>query len=537
MIINRRVSWLFILFAWSILASIVGRQDVFALEPRPPGPDRYTGLTEKYTRYLWWLVSWSSNKVACLIEVEHEGLPTAGEVYAACGSTLYNQWIATQPCTVSSTDPRSCTGYYLHFVAAEEASRQLVVPLPAPVVWVSLENCIPYASSHRCNGLPTLVLTGEEPLSGYSILRLEGTIDDQPFVCDPICQVDLGPTDSDGMLIQFWAYSSYGDSSQVFEARVRVSRSDDPADTAWYVDVLSTQWRGAPIAPCALTWNQFPPVGGLTGWLSSPDTPQELASNIPYEYLAGNLIRSGVVDASACTDGGLLANGYASPCGSEIAYPAVEDWQNRFDDLIFFAAREVGVPAQLLKNIFSRESQFWPGVTPQRPEAGLGQLTDNGADTTLLWNRPFFEQFCPTVLDASTCQKGYPHLDEQKRAALRTALVESVDAFCPDCPLGIDLEEAEASVTVFAETLLAGCSQTAMVLDLNYPNPNPPPSYEDLWRFTLVNYNAGPGCLGLAVDATAKSNQPLDWAHVATHFTPVCSSALDYVNDVTSSLP
>jgi hypothetical protein len=524
------------LFVLLSAASLPGRK-VSAAGPQPPGPDRYAVVDEEYIRYVWWLVPWSGSQAACEIRIEHDGLPTGVEVYAACGQALYDKWTVTHPCAASSTDPQSCAGYYLHFVASETASRPVAAPLPPPVVWVSLENCIPYASSHRCDGLPTLVLTGEEPLAGYSILRLEGFVDDRPFVCDPICQVDLGPTDSDGMLIQFWAYSSYGDSSQVFRARVRVSGSDDPADTSWYVDVLSSQWRGAPIAPCALTWNQFPPVGGLTGWLSSPDTPAELASNISYEYLAGNLIRSGAVDAGDCPDGGLLENGYASACGSEAARPAVEEWQNRFDSLIFTAAQEVGVPAQLLKNIFSRESQFWPGVTPQRPEAGLGQLTDNGADTTLLWNRPFFEQFCPGVLDDSTCRRGYPHLEEQQRALLRAALVQSVDAFCPDCPLGIDLAEAESSVSIFAETLLANCSQMGMVLDLNYPNPNPLPSYEDLWRFALVNYNAGPGCLGLAVDATAEDGEPLDWAHVSTHFTPVCSGALDYVNDIAMSIP
>lgn len=535
--LSRWVSLTTITLLLLLSANFVPGRDVSAAGTQPPGPDRYTVVNEEYVRYIWWLVPWSSSDAACQIEIEHEGLPDAGEVYAACGQALYDKWIATQPCAASSTDPASCAGYYLHFVAAETASRPVAVLLPPPVVWVSLDGCVPYASSHRCDSLPTLVLTGEEPLADHSILRLEGLIDDQPFVCDPTCQVDLAPTDADGLMIKFWAYSSYGDSSQVFQARVRVTGSNDPAVTSWYVDILSSQWRGAPLASCALTWNQFPPVGGLTGWLSSPDTPAELASNIPYDYLAGNLIKSGAVDVSACADGGLLENGYASACGSEAARPAVEEWQNRFDALIFAAAQEVGVPAQLLKNIFSRESQFWPGITPQRPEAGLGQLTDNGADTTLLWNRPFFEQFCPSVLDNSACGQVYPHLEDEQRAALRAALVQRVDAFCADCPLSLDLGEAEASVEIFAETLLANCSQMGMVLDLNYPNPNPPPSYEDLWRFALVNYNAGPGCLGLAIDATARHGEPLDWAHVSTHFTPVCSGAIDYVNDITVSPP
>lgn len=512
-------------------------RDVHAAGFMPPGPDRYEVITEAYSKGIWWLARWSNSSVACQIEVDHSGLPKAWEVLDACGQAIYDKWITTQSCTASASNPSSCSGYYLHYVKSEPATRLSARALPPPVVWVTLEGCIPYASSFRCEDPPVLVLTGEEPLANHSITSLGGIINEKNFSCDPVCQVDLAPTRPDGMVIKFWAFSSYGDSSEVFEARVRVRTMDDPNDVHWYVDVLSSQWRDAPVAPCALSWDVFPPVGGLTGWLASPESPVELASNIPYGYLAGNLISRGVVDASSCPDGGLQDNGYASTCGTEVSRQAVDEWQNRFDELIFTASRDVGIPAQLLKNIFSRESQFWPGVTILRSEAGLGQMTDNGADTTLLWNRPFYEQFCPTVMNGLDCQEGYPHLNDIQRAALRAALVQSVDAYCSDCPLSIDLDEAEASVSIFAETLLANCSQTGMVVDLNYPNPNPAPTYEDLWRFTLTNYNAGPGCLGLAIDATARFDEPLDWEHVSTHFTSVCSGAINYVNDVTSVSP
>lgn len=52
-----------------------------------------------------------------------------------------------------------------------------------------------------------------------------------------------------------------------------------------------------------------------------------MATNIPYEYLAANLIKQGVADASACIDGGLLENGMPSVCGVEAARNAVNDWQ------------------------------------------------------------------------------------------------------------------------------------------------------------------------------------------------------------------
>jgi hypothetical protein len=334
----------------------------------------------------------------------------------------------------------------------------------------------------------------------------------------------------------------------LFTAQVRVSRSDDPSDQAWYADVLSTQWRGDPLAGCSQIWGKFPTLGGTPDWLSTPQRPEDLATNVSYEYLAASLIKHGVVDGSTCDGGGLLPNGLATTCGLELARPAVNEWQNRYDSLIFSAAQQTGVPAQLLKNIFARESQFWPGAITGHTEAGLGQMTEGGADVVLMWNPSFYEQFCPSVLDQSVCgSKIYPQpetdweymgLHEIERSLLRKALVRSVDSICPDCSMGIDLDKADFSVGIFAQTLVANCKQTGKVIDLNYDSPPAEASsYEDLWRLTLVDYNAGPGCLGLAVDKTSSVGEPLDWEHLSSHLTPACQGALDYVNDISSTVP
>ncbi len=257
--------------------------------------------------------------------------------------------MASGPCDTAEQDPSACQGYYLHFYGSEPAQREVGTLLPPPVVWVNLDGCVPYNSSFRCAELPILVLIGEEPLDGESISSLAGRIDGRPFACDAICQVDLPPTRNDGLFLEFWANSTYGDSSELFTARVRVASLDDPKDQSWYVDILSTQWRGAPLAGCSQVWEVFPPVGGTPFWLSTPQISTDLATNIPYEYLSANLINSGVVDVSSCSDGGLLDNGLASVCGLETARDQVNQWQNRFDDLIQGAALETGVPAQLLK--------------------------------------------------------------------------------------------------------------------------------------------------------------------------------------------
>ena len=57
-------------------------------------------------------------------------------------------------------------------------------------------------------------------------------------------------------------------------------------------------------------------------------------------------------------------------------------------------------------------------------------------------------------------------------------------------------------------------------------------TYEDMWKFTLVNYNAGPGCLSLALNDAWSSEHEITWDTVSSHFTDVCAPARDYVNDI-----
>jgi hypothetical protein len=137
------------------------------------------------------------------------------------------------------------------------------------------------------------------------------------------------------------------------------------------------------------------------------------------------------------------------------------------------------------------------------------------------------------VLLDSVCRKGYPQLKTSDQATLRGALVRSADAFCADCPFGIDLRQADFSVSVFAETLEANCGQVGQIIynDLQTA-PGQVSSYEDLWKFTLVNYNAGPGCLSIAIEKTTAAGEPLDWQHLSQHLTPVCQGAIDYVEDI-----
>ncbi len=539
-----RNRWKKRLLTLSLLTVLVG--SVFASSSRglaapsqstaPPGPDRYAVTTVDYTKYFWWMIHWNEIEVECAIEVDHEGMPTPGDVYVDCGEELYDKWVNQKPC--KEFDVSLCDGYYVVLVDQQPAQKKISTKLQPPVVQVTLENCNPvYTSSTSiCELEPVLVLTGIEPLQGYTITGIEGLYGGQLFNCGPVCRLRLPVTNEEMFTLQFWAYSSYGDSSEPFEAQIRVATTDQGNPDQpfyWFVDVLSSQWAGVPVATCVEAWGVLPPVGGPPEWLSTPTQSEILGTQIPYNYLAANLIRSRAVDASTCADGGLLPDGGASACGQEVARTAVNDWQNQFDEIILNTAKDTGVPAHLLKNLFAIESQFWPGNS--RNDIGLGQLTEQGADTALMWNPPFFKQFCPLVMDSERCGMGYLYMGEENRAYLRLTLIDAVNATCENCPLGIDLERANFSIGVFAHALMANCEQASQVV-WNYNGRKTPNqldiSYEDMWKFTLANYNAGGGCLATAFELAAEKQEPLTFESVSKYLEPACQGAIEYVNQI-----
>lgn len=503
-------------------------------------PDRQTTIIVSYTDYEWWLINWTENQILCQIIIDHEGLPTSSEVYRACGENLRTQWQSTPPCAQianGESDTSACAGLYLHLASSQTKERDVVVVLPPSMVWITLDGCSPIPPENRCEQLPALTLTGEEPLPNETISAIHGTYDGQPFSCEAdSCTIPLTSTPIDGVRIEFWAESSYGDSSERFTALVRVidvGVSASPGSGGWYVDILSTQWQGEQHSCCVETWEVFPPVGGTSTWLTTPERTELMATDDAYYYLAGRLITQGVVDASICPSGGLLPNGYADACGLENARDEVEAWQNQFDARIIEVAKESGIPAQLMKNLFAQESQFWPGVFRVPFEFGLGQMTDNGADTVLLWNSSFYDQFCPLILAEDACALGYLHLKADDQAILRGALALQAKADCSDCPSGVSLNNANFSIALFADTLQANCEQVAQIIyTATNETPGSVSNYEDLWRFTVANYHAGPGCLSYAMYTAWQRTGTLDWENVSDYFTEACQGVIPYVEKI-----
>jgi hypothetical protein len=229
----------------------------------------------------------------------------------------------------------------------------------------------------------------------------------------------------------------------------------------------------------------------------------------------------------------LQPNGYADTCGLEKSKGMILPWQNQFDQGIIDVAKQTGIPAQLMKNLFAQESQFWPGVFRVPYEYGLGQITDMGADSLLFWNESFYEQFCPLVLTEETCATDYMNLDEENQALLRGALALQADSSCATCPAGIDLSHAEFSINLFAQTLQANCAQVNQTIyTATQKSAGSAANYEDLWRFTIANYHAGAGCVSFAIHQAWQNTGELTWENVSARFTEACKGAVPYVDKI-----
>ncbi len=494
-----------------------------------PDPKRLQYITVDAIEYVWQLRFRSDGLPVCEFALDHPGDPVEDEIRNGCGLTLFNEWKDSQPCEMSDT---SCTGIDLYQVNENAVYRRILVKLPVPEVRLSLGGCYYNSTSEFCTGEPELVLTGSESLPNEKITSIQGIYDDQDFSCEGNrCTLPLMDTGPEGITLTFWGNSSYGDATEKFSALVRVLTVAG-VENGYKVDVISSQWSGSSPPSCSDIWNVFPESEDLPAWLDTPANATQLASQKSLYYLAAALIRNNLVDASACEHNGLANHVTANECGLDAAGEKIEYWQNQFDQEILAVAREDHIPAQLLKNIFLKESQFWPGQY-SAIEVGFGQFTENGADTVLLWNQDFYNAFCPLVLDELNCSKGFAKMSSYEQSVLKGALLQKLNASCPNCPEGIDLTKANFSIHVFAQSLEANCSQVYQVIhNVTQKEPAAVSGYSDLWRFTLLNYNAGAGCLTRAVRETWRVKDPVDWDHVAAHLEPGCQGAVGYVFDV-----
>jgi hypothetical protein len=513
--------------------------------PPPPQPRLKTSQAE-VDGHLWWLVEWRSNKHVCDLSIDHEGNPIGTDILYGCGQAVYDKWAATKGCVTapSGNNQSLCHGLYLFYIKPVKIARETTVEIPPPSARVSLSSdCSPAGITYHCTGDPSLVITGIEPMEGQSILSIEGDLDGVHFLCEiNPCNVLLKETDLSGIHANYWVNSSYGDSSELYSASLRMlpllGDTNTPVETPknWQVDVVTAQWDGAPLVACSQSWESLPDAKGLPDWLGTPSQIELMASNNKYYYLAAELIRAGLVNVEGCANYGLESSFAANTCGLQKSDQLVVSWQNQFDNVILSVAQTENMSATMMKNIIGRESQFWPGVYSGMSEVGLGQMTEGGADTLLMWNEVFYNQYCNALLGEGQCAKGYNNLPEYERGYLKGALLSNLNTFCSDCISKVNLDQTNFSVEVLSSTLLASCEQTGQVVyNLTGKAAGSSASYDDLWKLTLVNYNAGVGCLNESIKKTIAENLPLNWENISTRLDKGCQGAIDYVNDITKT--
>ena len=501
-------------------------------------PPREMTIVIDVTEVEWWLVRWDDNSVACDLYIDHNLQPAANEIYQQCDADTYEEWSESVACLTSeSTEEEECNGFYLHEAGSEKKQREIEIELPVPRSWIELGGCEPNHQEKLCQDIPSLLITAEEPLPNEVITRIQGTLNEFPFICKGnSCEVNLRPTGSNGVPIEFWADSSYGDSTVHYKGRIRVAEFIEEAseNSYWQVDVISDQDDFNNIGGCSQIWESFPPLGSPPSWLADHYFPFYLETDEPYTYLAGQLISRGHVDASECDDFGVSITGYATQCGMDKARYAVRLWQNLFNVNIIRAAQKSGVPSQLIKLIFAIESQFWPATREGAYlEYGFGHVNELGADTVLLWNNDFYYQFCPLMLEDDICNQGYSQLDEWNQILLRGALLAEMELEVPYSGDRIDPEKAQASVDLVAETLLGNCAQVSrMIYNETDLKAGEISSYEDLWKFTIVNYHGGPGCLSEAMREVLKEDEDLNWENVSSRLKFICPETVDYIKEI-----
>lgn len=161
----------------------------------------------------------------------------------------------------------------------EATVQEVTITYPPATITRSVQNCT--FNNGWCITSPRLSLSGSEPVQGYEILAIEGTLNGQTFACSGAnCSVPLNEGNNNS---SYWAISSWGDTSTMGTVAVKVD-TKNPVLTAslsgmlgsnnWYTDAqlnasASDPAPGSGLAALeyeldASSWATFPEAGVLT---------------------------------------------------------------------------------------------------------------------------------------------------------------------------------------------------------------------------------------------------------------------------------
>lgn len=381
---------------------------------------------------------------------------------------------------------------------------------------VSAVNCQPW---QWCTDRPQLQFEAREHAMGFNVTRVTLQIGDREKSYDSSnALLTLPQTGEQGAWLEYWAISNHKEGqSPFFNFKYRFVRSST-IPNCFRFEVLGAGWERE--APSGSTlWNIFPPVeASIPDVLKQPPSALDLYSTNRYIYLSGHLIRSGQVNASGCPNGGLNANGAATPCGESAGEEKLFEWQNRYNEQIYTAALKYNIPARLLKGIMAQESQFWPS-SDNPYELGLGMFTEHGADMLLNWNLGYYVSNCIPMYGTDACASGYSRLDANAQLMMRRSVIDKI---------GTDSE-----IDVLAAALYASAAQVdRMLYNVTRTEPSALTNYETMWMITTANYYAGSGCTGAALERINAGGLRLTWDQLVTQMDESCQVASHYVQNI-----
>lgn len=466
----------------------------------------------------WQLLRWNDGFVTCNVYVDHASQPTVDDVNYSCGARVLQTWLTTPACTPAQMGNSSagCTGLMLRYVGGQTRTETKTVTLPQITMRLFVTDCQP---GQWCEARPGLRLVATEPVDGHQITNIHVRVArDEKAFSGAISDLKLPPTDEKGEWLEYWAESDFGDASQRFMVKYRAYSSVQDGRQVYRFDLLTDEWASS-LPGGALLWQIFPPAeGSLPKLLEQPLSAGYLATTNRYALLAGQLIRNRLVDATSCSDRGLIQNGAASVCGERAAAEVVLAWQNKYDQQIYNAGLRYNVPARVIKGVVAQESQFWPESSDPY-ELGLGYVTESGVSMLLLWNLDYYASICVPVYGRAGCAGGYAGMREDRQTAMRRAVFDR---------LGTDAE-----VDLIAAMLYASAAQTQqLVKNVTRAEPSDATTYEDMWKMTIANYYAGSGCLGNALRASTSEEFPLKWETLSGYLEGTCTIADAYVRRV-----
>lgn len=468
----------------------------------------------------WGLYKWENNSLVCGFRTYSENEPNAEDILIACGKDIHDEWKKAQMCyPYQGNNTKECSGFYLHRTGAFPVQMDLYDKTTIIALEPDIVNC---PLNSICEERPLMMIHSQFSIPQNSdIVELEKIyIDDGTLElsCDPInCTYKLPLTDEKGAVIEYWGEYSNGTTSKPKEIIFRNIFLED--ENEYHLDIITDKWKEQPNG-CVCEWEIFPALNNSNSTLYDvPLSSQDLFTKTNYYILAGKLIWMGIVDASSCSDGGLMENLAASPCGMREAKDQVTNIQNKFNNQILDASMENGIPPKILKGLIGQESQFWRDtVIPG--EYGFGHITENGMDQLLLWNPEYFLELCLLNLDESQCTAGYAQLGE----------------FHKDYLIGQSIKRIGTSMEfdLLAKTLKAGCNQTYQIIsNITRKEPREVLTYDDLWRMNLGIYTAGAGCIGDALEqAWKRHRKDLSWSHIAEQLDENCQNADGYFENV-----